>query len=222
MSQWARVAGDQIPFATAMALTRTAKAAKTEIERLLPSLIDKPTAFTMRGFRLYPANKRNLTAIVDFRQSMTGGASAKDYLSPLVYGGARKVKNFERSLQRANMLPSGFVAVPGAAAKIDGYGNMSRSQLVQVLSAVGAAKAKAKSSAQRYFVIKPGQSHLPPGIWMAAGVGRSSSVRPVIVYVRQPAYRAALDIPGIAKRVVEARFETELQAAIQQAMASRR
>lgn len=219
ISQWARIAGDQVPFATALALTRTAKAAKEEIERQLPSLIDKPTAFTMRGFRLWPANKRTLVAVVDFRQSMTGGASAKDYLSALVYGGPRKIKNFERSLQRAGLLPSGYMAVPGAAAKIDGYGNMSRAQIGQVLAAVGAAKAKAKRATARYFVIKDKQSHLPPGIWMTSSKG---AVQPVIMYVKKPAYRATLDVPGIAKRVIDARFATELQAAMQQALASRK
>jgi hypothetical protein len=59
VSQWARTMGDQMPYATALALTRTAKAAKEEVERQLPSLIDRPTPYTMRGFRLYPATKRD-------------------------------------------------------------------------------------------------------------------------------------------------------------------
>lgn len=40
VSQWPRTMGDHMPYATA--LTRTAKAAKTEVERQLLSLIDRP------------------------------------------------------------------------------------------------------------------------------------------------------------------------------------
>lgn len=219
VSQWARIAGDQVPFATAVALTRTAKAAKEEVERQLPLLIDRPTAFTMRGFRLYPANKRTLLAVVDFRRSTSSKGGEKDYLSPIVYGGPRKIKNFERSLQRTGLLPAGYFAVPGAAAKIDGFGNMSRAQIGQVLASVGAAKAQKKRAAGRYFVVKDKQGHLPMGIWMTSD---KRTVQPVIMYVKQPVYRATIDVPGIAKRVIDARFATELQAAMQQALASRR
>lgn len=218
VSQFARIANDQVPFATAVALTRTAKLAKQEIERQLPSLIDRPTAFTMKGFRLWPASKRSLVATVDFRQSMTGGNAAKDYLAPLVYGGVRRVKNFERALQRSGVLPQGYAAVPGSAAKIDGFGNMSRAQLGQVLASVGAAKPKARKITQRYFVAARGKGSLAPGVWLAEG----RSVRPVLMFVKQPAYKARLNIAGIASQVINQRFATELDAAMQQAMSSRK
>ena len=134
ISKFARIAGDQMPYATAVALTRTAKLAKEELERQLPSLIDNPTAYTMRGFRLYPATKRKLLAEVDFRVAMGRGTQGRDYLSPLVYGGERKLKSFERSLQRTGLLPPGSAAVPGSGAKLDAHGNMNRGQIVQILS----------------------------------------------------------------------------------------
>lgn len=115
-------------------LTLILTVVKEEIERQLPSLIDNPTDYTMRGFRLYPATKRKLLAEVDFRVAMGRGTQGRDYLSPLVYGGERKLKSFERSLQRVGLLPSGMAAVPGNAAKLDAYGNMSRGQIVQILS----------------------------------------------------------------------------------------
>ena len=43
------VARDQVPFATARALTASADLARITITRQLPSIFDKPTPFTMRG-----------------------------------------------------------------------------------------------------------------------------------------------------------------------------
>lgn len=240
MSQWARVAGSQMPFATAMALTRTAKAGKDEIERQLPSIIDRPTPYTMKGFRLYPATKRKLLAEVDFRPAFGRGTAARDYLAPLVFGGARKLKAFERSLQRTGLLPSGFAAVPGSAAKVDAYGNMSRGQIVQIVAyfkAFGEQGYRANTTDKRraamargnsrtgargvsYFIGAPGKG-LPMGVWQRISFGTAgSAIKPVIIFVALPNYRAQLDVPGIVERVIRERFPEELRLAVAQAMGS--
>lgn len=238
INQWARVAGDQMPFATAVALTRTAKLAKEEIERQLPSLIDNPTAYTMRGFRLYPATKRKLLAEVDFRVAMGRGTQGRDYLSPIVYGGERKLKAFERSLQRVGLLPSGMAAVPGNAAKLDAYGNMSRGQIVQILSYFKAfgqqgyranindkrkaamAKGNKRTGARgiSYFVGRPNGGRHPTGIWQKTDFGElGSAIKPIIIFVTKPSYRKTLDVPGIAQRVIKDRFAEELQRSVAEA-----
>lgn len=235
ISRFARIAGDQMPFATAVALTRTAKAAKEEIERQLPSLIDKPTPYTMRGFRLYPATKRKLLAEVDFRVAMGRGSQARDYLAPIVYGGERKLKAFERSLQRTGLLPSGMAAVPGSGAKLDAFGNMSRGQIVQILSYFKAfgqqgyranitdkrkasmAKGSKRTGARgiTYFVGKPNGGRLPTGIWQRTDFGASgSAVKPIIIFTRKPAYRKQLDVPGIAQQVIRTHFADLLRTAV--------
>lgn len=240
VSQWSRVAGDQMPYATAVALTRTAKAGKEEIERQLPSLIDRPTPYTMKGFRLYPATKRKLVAEVDFRVAFGRGTSARDYLSPLVYGGERKLKAFERSLQRTGLLPTGYAALPGSAAKLDAYGNMSRGQIVQIVSyfkgfgeqgykanitdkrkaALAKGSKKTYGRGIAYFVGKPGNGRLPLGVWQRStnSMVQGSEIKPVIIFVTKPTYRQQLDVPGIAKRVIEARFADELRRSVSEAM----
>jgi hypothetical protein len=237
VSQWARVAGDQMPYATAVALTRTAKAAKEEIERQLPSLIDRPTPYTMKGFRLYPATKVKLVATVDFRVAFGRGTSGRDYLSPLVYGGERKLKAFERSLQIAGLLPSGYAARPGEAAQMDSYGNMSRGQIVQILSYFKAfgeqgyrsnitdkrklamKEGRDKRTGQRgvsYFIGRPAKGKLALGIWQKIDFGTGGSA--IIIFIKQPKYRATLDAPGIAKRAIDGRFKVELERAVGDAM----
>ena len=239
VSQWARVAGDQMPYATAVALTRTAKFGKEEVERQLPSLIDRPTPYTMKGFRLYPATKRKLLAEVDFRVAMGRGTSARDYLAPLVYGGERKLKAFERSLQSTGLLPTGFAALPGSAAKLDAYGNMSRGQIVQILSYFKAfgeqgysanmsdkkrsalARGNKRTGARgfEYFVGRPGNGRLPLGVWQRISFGAAgSAIKPVIIFVSKPTYPRQLDVQGIAKQVIEKRFVIELQRSVAEAM----
>lgn len=234
VSKWARIAGDQMPYATAVALTRTAKAAKEEIERQLPSLIDRPTPYTMRGFRLYPATKNKLLAEVDFRSAFGRGTSARDYLAPLVYGGERKLKAFERSLERTGLVPSNHAALPGDAAKLDAYGNMSRGQIVQILSyfkAFGEQGYRANITDKRkqamaqgnkrtgargvsYFIGRPGGGRMPLGVWQKTSFGTGSAIKPIIIFVSKPTYRRQLDVPGIAKRVINERFAIELRRSV--------
>lgn len=239
ISQWARIAGDQMPYATAVALTRTAKAGKEEIERQLPSLIDRPIPYTLRGFRLYPATKRKLIAEVDFRPAAGRGTSAHDYLAPLVYGGKRKLKAFEKSLQRTGLLPSGYAAVPGNAAKMDAYGNMSRGQIVQILSYFKSfgeqgysanitdkkrdslARGNKRTGAHgfQYFIGRPAGGRLPLGVWQRINFGElGTAIKPIIIFVSKPAYAKRLDVAGIAKRVIDERFRPELQRSVADAL----
>jgi hypothetical protein len=234
----ARQAGDQLPFALALALTRTAQAGKREVEAQMPSVIDRPTPYTMRGFRLDPASKDKLLAEVTFRPAFGSGSDARDYLSPLVFGGERKVKAFERSLQRVGLIPSGYAAVPGAAAKIDAYGNMQRGQIVQIVSyfqAFGEQGYSANMTAKRkaamakgnkrtgkrgvvYFRGRPGSGRLPLGIWERTSFGAAgSAIKPVVIFVPLPSYAARLDVGGIAERVMRDQFAAELDRAVQQA-----
>ncbi|SER86124.1 hypothetical protein SAMN04244573_04468, partial [Azotobacter beijerinckii] len=47
----------QMPFATALALTRTAQLAKEAIEQDMRSVFDRPTRWTLNSLRLIPARK---------------------------------------------------------------------------------------------------------------------------------------------------------------------
>lgn len=54
----------QLPYATARALTETARAVQKAVTSELPSIFDRPTPFTMRGLAIKPARKADLTAEV--------------------------------------------------------------------------------------------------------------------------------------------------------------
>lgn len=119
----------QVEFTAALTLTMTGQDAKAAVEREMEAVFDRPTPFTRRGFRLFPATRQRLEARLVFRHDF-----GRDYLHPQVLGGERKLKAFERSLQRVGLLPSHLQALPGRAAQLDQYGNMRPSQIVQLIS----------------------------------------------------------------------------------------
>ena len=112
-----RVVGEaqkQIPYAIALALTRTAAEAKLEVDKKLPEIFDRPTPFTMRAIGYKGATKQNLTSQVFVRD-----IQAK-YLKLQVTGGTRTPRN------RALVLPTDFPT--------DNYGNLPRGAVKRLLA----------------------------------------------------------------------------------------
>ncbi|MBC9208197.1 hypothetical protein IBL26_15240 [Roseomonas aerophila] len=103
------LAKKQIPFATAAALTKTAKAAAGSTRKELPSIFDKPTPFTMNSIAIQPATKNHLEARVFVKTQQA------EYLGPQEEGGVRKPK------KAALLIPQ--------KAKLNSYGNLPRKAL---------------------------------------------------------------------------------------------
>src|SRR5574337_873685 len=204
----------QAPFATALALTRTAQAIPAALGAAARSVFDRPRPFTTGAGAMYVkrADKASLTAEVGYKDIQTR------YLRWQIAGGARVQKGFERALTGLGLLPAGHVVTPGAGLKLDAFGNIPRAQLVQILGqlksgvSVFAGRGK-RMSRQGLFVILPGATahqarHLTPGIWRR-GEGASWRDRhavPLIHYIEAAAYHPRLDLEGAARRVVDARF----------------
>lgn len=220
-----------MPFATALALTRTAQKVKRRLEDVMRSVFDRPTSFTINSLRVIPATKARLTAIVKFKDDGIR-SRVEEYLSPQIFGGKRKFKRFEGALNAKGVIPKGMIAVPGAGAKLDANGNMSRGQIVQILSALGAAESTAGYSANRtansikrrkgkliqIFVGRPGNGHAPLGVWQRKG----RQVTPLLIFVRAPSYTKRF--PFYEAGIEEARriFPDELRQALRQALSTDR
>jgi len=133
-----RIEREQVPFATALALTRTAKFVEGEIRKEIPRAFSAPTRFTLNSLWTKTATKRKLVAEVRVKDESFKAKAPIEWLSPQIYGGSRGVKRFEERLRKVGVLGPNQYAVPGQAAKLDAYGNMSRGQLVAILSDVQA------------------------------------------------------------------------------------
>lgn len=222
--------------AFATALTRTASAIRQDIRREMPRVLDRPTPWTLNSLFVKPATASALVASVDFkddRASSNGGTPATYYLLPNVEGGARRLKRLEVALQAVGALPSGYFAVPAAGAKLDAYGNVSRGQIVQILSQLriqllaGSNRnmswdARSQIAAQRraggrFFVVAPGARAMQPGVYQREFIGRT--VTPVFVFVRRANYRRRFDFYGMAQDFARVRLPQEFDRAVRESAA---
>lgn len=101
-----RIGKSQIPFATAVALTKTAKSAQAALKKKVEEEIDNPTPFTKRGFRIKGANKRTLTSEVFIADIQS------EYMRFAIEGGTRK--------------PKKRVVIQPGVIKLNRYGNIPK------------------------------------------------------------------------------------------------
>jgi len=105
----------QLPFATALALTDTARYdVKPAIERRIEIAFDRPTPFTKRGVAYKPAYKNRPVASVFVKDVQAG------YLELQETGGVRRPKG------RALLVP--------AKQRVNQYGNLPRGSVQRLLA----------------------------------------------------------------------------------------
>lgn len=218
----------QIPFATAVALTETAKLIKSAVEDDMRSVFDRPTPYTMNALRLVPATKQKLEARVWIKGEADGAAPATRWLTPEVYGGPRNNKRSESLLRARGILPEGKFVVPGKGMKLDSYGNIGRGQLQKILSGLGAQGDRLQNSTDsrrsagnrsRYFVMRRGRAAI--GIAERTGTKRDD-VQMVLAFVGTPAYARALDFFEIGGRVADEQLSIQFERAFERALSTRR
>jgi hypothetical protein len=207
-------------LSAAIALTKTAKSAQQELRSEMQKAFDRPTPYALNSTYVRPANVNRLEAEVGIKDESVKGTPAINFLGPQIGGGERRLKRFEKALQAYSLLPQGMYAVPGSAAKLDGFGNMARGQIMQILSALKAAErysgysanrtrasAKRKKNQPQFFVGRPGGNRLPLGIWQVFRFGHGSAVKPVVIYTSRATYKARFDFQAIVERVATSEFD---------------
>lgn len=237
----------QMPFAIALTLTRTAQDVKKAEEAEMRAVFHMPTPFTMRSLYLKTATKATLTARVWVKDS----DRPTHYLLPQIEGGARPLKRFEQLLVQRGLMRSGERTVPGAGAKLDAYGNMSRGQIVKILSqlqafntagfdanATSSKRSRAKRAREAYFVSTGKGTHpygghswskgrmkqeLARGVWVRRPHGAlGSTVAPVLLFVSRAAYRVRFRFDDVANSTVKRVLPGHLRTAVAQALATAR
>ena len=206
----------QLPFATAVALTRTAQATVPAMRKAMQASFDRPTPYTLNSLYVKPATKTNLVAEVRIKDQASKGVPPSVFLAPQIFGGARQPKRSEVLLQRKGVLPGGMLFVPGSGATLDSYGNMSRGQVVQVISALQAnasagftANKSYRIGARRnlntdgYFVGKPANGHLPFGVYLRTKTG----LKPIMIFVNHANYKPILPFYEVIGQVYATSFQ---------------
>lgn len=229
----------QVRYAAAVSITRTAQDVRADEYEEMRKVFDRPTRYTLNSLFLSPATPANLTATVYLKD--TEGAKRGHYLLPQIQGAGRVLKTFEVQLQRIGVLPPGMFAVPASGAKFDAFGNMQRTQLIQILAylqAFGEQGYKANTTAARraklargskktqgmaYFVSgrEKGKS-LPLGIWQRTHFAKGTAIRPILLFYRQVRYRPIFAFYTTAQRTTRRVHAAHFTQAFNDALATAR
>ncbi len=235
----------QIPFALAMALTWTGQDVKKAEEAEMVSAFDRPTRFTLNALYMKGATKASLEARVWVKDSERPG----HYLLSQITGGNRPLKRFEQLLVQRGVMRSNERAVPGAGAKLDGYGNMGKGQIVRILSqlqafnlagsdanATSSRRSKARRAREAFFVstgagthpfgkhawLKGNHAqHLPRGVWARTSFGAwGTAIKPVLLFVSKASYRPRWRFDEVARTTVARVFPRHVDTAVARALAT--
>lgn len=136
----------QLPYVIQQTVNRTADDLKDTWAKVMPRVFDRPTRLTTnavfvkkaRYVRGSDGSRESEAAIVFIKDKVGKGTAPAEYLLPQVFGGARKAKGLEAALQRQGLLGGGERAVPAQGAPLDGFGNIKRGVVQQILAQLGA------------------------------------------------------------------------------------
>lgn len=216
----------KIPVITKAALNDAAYLGTQKTKAAVAEAFDQPTPWIRNSVRYKKATPQKLEATIDFdKWGNKAAVTAEKVLAAEIFGGRRRLKRHEIALQRSGILPPGMAIVPGTAASIDAYGNMSGGQIVQILSYFKAFpeagyRANMRDGGKRlardnkrtgkkgfvYFVLHKPHGKLIPGIYQRFDFGMGSAIKPVMYFVRIPAYRKRLDFYEVVQRAAQPEF----------------
>lgn len=235
-----RKAMEELPkkakYATVKAMNRSLEWAETAVRREMRQVFDRPTPWVLQSLRRKYANPSSMVAQLDFKD-INSVTNARTMVLPHVEGGQRHYKAMEARLMRIGMLPSGYNAVPGSAAALDSFGNMSRGQISQLLNVLGAyteagfnkanintVKRLAKGNQKKniagfvYWVNPVGSGkarNLQPGVYKRVKTATGTRNDPILIFVKRANYKKRLDFYGIATREIDKRFAGEFDIAFE-------
>lgn len=233
MSRLSSLEQEQAPFATALALTKTAQWAQKKLTEEISSAFRAPSGYTKQAIYITTAKKRDLNATIGIKNKTSSGNPQVRYFGPEVAGGGRNTKGFENVLIHQGIMQRGWYAVPTSAAPK----NISLSFITELLSQVRAEenaqiqKVKGKKigiykTFARYFAIKVGDRQAKnhtPGIYERLGLTGHSKIRPIFIFSRRkPLYRKRYDFYAVGERAARDVFPGQLKLAMERAIATAR
>lgn len=208
----------QIRYATARALTQTAKAVQREMPEQARKDLSEPTSFTVSKNSMFvtPATKLNLSSTVGYKERQSS------YLQWQVEGGRRTPKGIEKLLKGIGAMPaSGYISVPGHGAPLDANGNIRRTVWREVIGSLRTQMSSYKGRGKKmvkvgYFSVMPGASRLLPGIYLR-GAGQ---IKSLLIFVPVAKYRPRFEFEKRAETVIKKEFEPLFEAALADALAT--
>lgn len=184
-----------IPYALANSMTVSANAALAELKTETTKRLHRPTTWTLNSVFKSPArvSPAALSVRFGFKDKVTRGTAAGEYLNPLVAGGQRPLKPVERLLDStSDSIASGSAIIP-VDSTVNQNGNLPLSKYRHLVVNLNNTK--------EYFVGKPGAS-TATAVYKRIGGKRKGKVsrgfeKVFILLPRKPRYNPMLPVPQI-------------------------
>ena len=198
---------DQLPFATSLALNRTARDVQQAYRAQTPLTFNQPVAFTRNAWRYEQASKGHLEASV-------GSAPGRRYLLTQSTGGTRRWKAYEgfiRGLAEPGSLPDRQL-VPTTPA-VNAAGNPRRSLFGELQSRLSTTDRGG------FFIGTPRGASRSPGVYRRS---RAKLIPFFLVADDAPTYSPRFPLAALGNATIDRVFPTHLANAIDRALASAR
>lgn len=190
-----KIVEKQVPFALALALTRTAKDAQKEVHQAMPKVFDQPNPFTRRSVAIIPAKKQRPVAWV-----LVKDLQAR-YLAIQEVGGQRRP------------MPGAPITIP-VNIRRNRYGNIPRGAIGREVAkpnvfTVGPRDRRARK--------------LPPGIYRRQrGRNRSKPPKMLVALQKRARYRPRFGFKRRVIKIVLDRFPDNFNSALRKALKTAR
>lgn len=187
----------QLKFATARALTQTAKDAEKGITKQLPQIFERPNPFTKRGIGITPAKKTRLSAAVFVKRQQA------EYLHIQERGGVRRP------------VPRSPILVP-VHIRTNVYGNIARGKIARETAKPQTFVASGKDARTR---------HLKPGIYRRykrTKRNRARAPKLLAALHRQARYAPRFNFIDRVTQIVKARFPERWKRSVDDAIRTAR
>lgn len=224
---------NSIPFVKALAINAVAAKVREQVLVEFSQKFDRPTPVTMKGLFTRPADYKKQAdpfaevLVKDVQLGKIVGQSLASIIGHQFSGGQRIPKRSETLLRQNRYLAGDEYIAPGPDAKLDAYGNISRGQMQQIMSALRAnfdpyqnrsSSRRSQRNAARagnifYSSGKPGtgQTKVPRrGVWARDGRGR---LKLLLVIIKTPKYQQRIDMQSISDSVSAQHWDDAVAAA---------
>jgi hypothetical protein len=208
---------DYINRALSQALNNTAKDTREAEIKEMKRVFKNPIPYTLNAIYIWYSKPDKLEGGLRFREWPKSA-----YINPQVEGGTRHMKGSEKAFRQSGIAPPGKPYwVPGAVAPLDAYGNFRGGTMNQIISRLGAnrdplqnvteksRKRRRGKNAAEYALIRYNPKLLP-GIYQRQG----RKLRPVLIFINEPHYKAIFDFYGVAQRTVNERLQFHFNRAL--------
>lgn len=213
--KWSATLASQMPFATSLALNKTAFDIRQQLNYETTRYFDRPTRFTQTAFRVDKSTKSNLSALIYAEDKRAR------YLRFGIDGGQRPQKGFEKAflsdIIATRTVPPNAQLVPTRLVRLNGAGNVSLGTIRRISQGLNG------SARGGFFYGKPAHggknANKPVGIYRRS---REQLFPYFYAKTQRTTYRPRFPMAAISFRIANTRWMDYLMSSLSQAVASAR